>query len=77
MSDTSDCPHCINTVETMAHYFVYCPAHNDIRKNLITQLPVECCNVNTLTKGSERYSIGFNCFIQKIAQVYIQETGRF
>ena len=63
--------------ETVYHYFIQCKNYNKLRTDLLTEIELECLNVETLLHGSPKYSTEYNLSIQKVAQDYIIGSARF
>ena len=76
MSDTSSCE-CGEENESDSHYFLNCVLYNNCREQVVSKIPLECWNLETIYHGSDRYENDLNLLIAKTAQEYVTDTKRF
>ena len=76
MSDTSSCE-CGEENESDSHYFLNCVLYNNCREEVVSKIPLECWNLETIYHGSDRYENDLNLLIAKTAQEYVTDTKRF
>ena len=69
----SDSPVC----EDEQHYFMHCPKYKTLRRNVVTTIPLEAWNMNTILRGSTRYTPEMNKEISLTTQKFIMASKRF